>query len=755
MEPAHEPAGWKRESEISYQPVSADHSPNPGAHSATPVSQPRRHRRTRILLHWLAHFLSLLWLGPIVTLLYLNFSHHVIGASAWCPRGNCNAESNSETNAVRRAQTLDRQDHDINGALQFVAKALEVWFIFVATGLVYDVGILFAKKGRGLPIGYLLSHLEFSDIRYIFNPLLWTSPWPHHNSVPEKRARIIKLYLFAVVTALLTILANLMGPATAVLVLPTLQWVDTPHIMDQTFNGTGARYRPSPDGLFQDCSTAQLAVSNYSCTAHTYGPQLDEWAAQGISSVVQSDNYDGDVLLGSSQEYALTFSFNASDRGNLIWVPNRQVLREMSHELRRTQGAYTSDTPPEYPDKSFNNSLQTILSRQGPSLGFQASCQIGNVTDLTLDEHRWVRCYTGWMMAEGNDTATYTKCLRLGTDFDVTDYYAQFYLENLANDAPNPETGVGVYFADKAMYFNDTEDFGSGIKSCLTNATSTTCDWDRVFAAPLPEQLRNTSTNVGIVSYQVPGLNNTDGRVYCEHVTYMSFPTYNVDTSPASNSQNLVRLNNIDTLKNDSIPIMLSPDWYLAAWSVDNYTALDGNRQIVKKLIEVLPGTYNSSLGSKDDTIEFSILHIYALGQALSMVNYYNYSAPADPTSQETIQADKDKIIHPIFRTWATTHVWAYGLSGRTSKLGVVVVLLGSVCVLARLFLGLATGIQERSTVEVLAAAFEHRHEGEFEGLEETSHLAKVRYQIVEDGEGKQRFIPENKTSRWSHAVST
>ncbi|KAL8656054.1 MAG: hypothetical protein Q9210_000492 [Variospora velana] len=747
MEAVYEPLGWKKESETSYQPVSASISPDPSGQHVSPMTRPQHHRRSRVFLHWLWHFLSLLWLAPIITLLYLNHSHYVIGASVWCPGGKCNAESNSET-AYKRAQELDRQDHDTNGALQFVSKALEVWFMFVATSLVYDLGILFAREGRGLPVGYLLSHLEFGDIRYIFSPLLWTSPWPHRNAVPEKRARILKLYIFAIITALLTILANLMGPSTAVLVLPTLQWIDTPHIRNMTFDNIAAAHRPTKDAGFSDCNAAQLVARNYSCTSYTYGPSMDQWAAQGISSITQAVKQDGQLLLGSSQEYALSFFFNATANGGMVtWVPSRQVMREMSHEVLKTQGQLAEHDPPEYPDQVFNNSLQTILKRQGPSLGFQGFCRASNVSDLNLDETRRIRCYTGWTLEEGN--STYTKCLRLGTNFDNTDYNSQFWLAIDDPDVPEYETGVGVYFADRAMYFNDTEDFGSGIKSCLTNDTSPTCDWDQIFSTTLPDELRNTSSNVFFVSYQVPSLKNADGRIYCEHVTYLSFPTYNVDTSPMSNTQNLVTLSNIEAPADYGAPIILSPDWYLAAWSVDHNATLDGSRQIVTKLIEVLPETYE--IGDQGfDWYYFNLLHGYAMGQALSMVNYYNGSVQTDPESREVKEAKQDQA-HPVLHTWATIHVWAYGLSGRTSKLGTGVVLLGSVCVLARFFLGLVKRVQDRSTVDVLAAAFKHRHQGEFEGLEEESHLAKVRYQVVEDGDGKQRFIASKRTSRWSH----
>ncbi|KAL8709287.1 MAG: hypothetical protein Q9225_007472 [Loekoesia sp. 1 TL-2023] len=751
MDPTYQPIPQKQELNTSYQPVH-EQSPNPSGHHTALVNQPQQRRRTRIALHWLWHIICLLWLAPIAVLLYLNFHKHVIGASAWCPGGNCNAESTSSEKSVVRAQELDRQDHDLLGALQFAAKALEVWFMFVATSLVFDIGMLFAKKGRGLPVGYLLTHLEFGDIRYIFNPLLWTSPWPHRHSVPEKRVRIIKLYIFAVVTAFLTILANLMGPAAAVLVLPTLQWVDTQHVPQQTFNDTSAAYQPSNDRVSPYCNTTQLATRNYSCTYDPYGSSLDAWASQTISSLDQVRAYeDSYMTLGSSQEDALQFTFNAT-RGELIWVPNRQVLREMSHEFVKTQGLLASYDPPEFPEKMYNNSLQTLLQRQGPSLGFQALCHRGNVSLLQDKNDRWIACFDGWQNSYGSDT--YFKCLRLGTDINDSKYHSQFFLENLSSDVPDNETAVGVYFANQAVYFNDTEDFGSGIlKSCFADDTSlAACDWDHVFeSADLPQELKNTSVNVGLVSYHVPGAPNPEARVYCDHVTYLSFPRYTADTSPQSNPQNLVTLNDlVAAVPNDTVPLVVNTDWFLAAYSADFNATLDGNEGIVKELGRVLPIAYQGD--DDNDTIDlykFIYLHLYALGQSLSLIDYSNFSAPANPDSQEAKEADK---AHHIFYTWGTIHVWAYGLGGRTSYLGVAVVLAGSACVLARFLLGLFNDAEERSTVEVLASAFKHHHQGEFEGLEEESHLAKVRYQIVNDGEREQRFLPEKRTSRWSHA---
>ena len=67
---------------------------------------------------------------------------------------------------------MDKRDHDVLASLQFVAQAFEIWFLMIATALLYDVAMILARSPGGLPVGYLLIYLEFSDVKNLANPLL-------------------------------------------------------------------------------------------------------------------------------------------------------------------------------------------------------------------------------------------------------------------------------------------------------------------------------------------------------------------------------------------------------------------------------------------------------------------------------------------------------------------------------------------------------------------------------------------------------
>ena len=288
----------------------------------------------------------------------------------------------------------------------------------IASALLYDVAMLFARSPGGLPVGYLLTFLEFGDFKNLVNPLLWTSAFPSRQISSKHGHRgITKLLLLALLAAFLTILTNLMGAATAVLLIPSLQWVKTDRIPQQRFEELALAQPPQGSSVFAgSCSDAQLSVGNFSCTSNVYGPSLDEWAASALSSTKQFEQPFGTAILATSQESAVQFALNGSSDLTIIWVANRQVLRDLSQDYLSDIGMTHNylraigDTDDGTGDAEFNKSLQTFLERTGPSIGVQANCYAGNVSVTKVADDKEVHCFSRWSPDEVHD---YTKVSKL------------------------------------------------------------------------------------------------------------------------------------------------------------------------------------------------------------------------------------------------------------------------------------------------------------------------------------------------------
>ncbi|KAL6718595.1 hypothetical protein ACLMJK_002829 [Lecanora helva] len=714
-----------------YQPIATTETPNEksaprasvqsffsrkssGGRQCTTQSKPRSRS-----WHILSHIVSLLWLAPIIALLVLNFEGHKIGASAWCPFGHCGSDVGGD-DAVERAAKLDKNDHNLLGALQFVSKALEVWFFMIASALVYDLAMIFARMEGGLPVGYLLTHLEFGDVRNIFNPLLWTSPFPHAGSSHSERhrKRVVRLFLFALLAALLMILGSLMGPGTAVLVLPTLQWRDTPHKASQMYQGISVGEPPKGDNTLFGCNSTDLDAGNYSCTFNMYSSSMDQWVASAAASNVQSQQDFGSVSNTLSQESVVTFMVNASIEDDfIVWVPNRQVLQDVSLDY-----------------------FQLISTNN--SLGFTAQCNVGNVTVTEIDDNREVHCFGNWTSDEVDDY--YTKCFRVGTGFNPQNSGASFEIGKNDPYVGAESTTADVFFSDIAQYFNPNDPQSHpDLQRCLSNDTAPSCDWDTIFITPPPSGIpANLAFDNLVLSFSLSNNSNYtttepissfSDRWYCDAVRYLSFPTYVLDTSPTAIVLSLVRLQG--TSPHSADPVAIDPDWILAAFSADadptsSNNMVDSHRPIAQEYSKVLTPAWQeamSSDGTEDPTSdssvqEFIFLYLYSFSQALSMVRYTNGSATlSPPTSPAHIKPEDITTTTPhLLRTWSTRHVWAYSVnSSHTSKLGVAVVCLGGLCVLLRLFLGVFLGKREHSPVEMFVAALEHSRTGEFAGMKQ------------------------------------
>ena len=703
---------------------------------------PKKKRWCGLSLYTWSHILGSLWIAPITALLVLNLKSHVIGASIWCPRGRCNTEAYGD-NAIAKARDLDAEDHNILGGLQVASKALEAWFMFVATGLIYDVAFSLAKSSGGLPIGYFFTHLEFAHIKNLLNRLLWTSALPNGDLLPSEPAGTWRLYVFAIFATFLTILTNLMGPATAVLVLPSLTWVDEEHAPIQVFGAFAASSPPGGETMLTGCDDNHFSTRNYTCTSAVYGPSLDNWVAQLMSTAAQWGQDSDAFLLGTTQEGNVETTINITEK-HLSWVPLRQTLRDLSHDLSDL-GSYVTGRVESnnkrtaiYKQPAFNNSLETILLREGPSLGMAANCFAAGLTVKDVADNRQIRCLEGYNAAANN---SHTKCYRAGRGWAETNGVARFYLVD--SDDKEKRSYVDIYSSDKAVYLDLATEFGSRMNGCI-NGSAADCDWDQLFAAEVHTDLKNSTTNAMVSEYAHPLLNSS--RYCCEAFVYTAFPTYAVNTARWANPLSLVNLIHlpVETDKNfNDTPIAVHPDWVLAAWSVANNGTVDDSREagnVLARLIAALNDErqWNDPIYNYADPV-LVYLHLYSMAQTLSLIDYSFYNDTASLAAAAQAR-DEGK---PIFSKWATLRVWAYGLSGRTPKLGVVVAIIGCVCVLLRVILAFTLGIKhEHSILELFVAALEHHPTGEFDELDDKATMAKVRY-LMQDGEKRPKFVSQ------------
>lgn len=213
-------------------------------------------------------------------------------------------------------------------------------------------------------------------------------------------------------------------------------------------------------------------------------------------------------------------------------------------------------------------------------------------------------------------------------------------------------------------------------------------------------------------------------------------------------------------------PLVIHPDWLLSAWSVDRNGHIPLSRPIARCLSATLRN-YFSDPTSDLYTLELFLYHIYSLGQALSLIPYNytlpsSFSPPSTPsTSQTHFKNQKQSTSpNPTLTTSAQLHVWAWSLSARTSKLGVVITCAGCVCVVARVALGVFCARREHSAVEMLMAV-EREGDGDREGggsrcgvdvsvggkEEEEREIARLRCRVREDrgGDGRARFVVEGR----------
>jgi hypothetical protein len=651
------------------------------------------------------HLIGFLWLAPALTLLILNFEGHIIGAGIGCRGSHCRIDPYS-TNQVQQAQELDKQNHDALGALLFVAKVLEVWFTYVAGCLVYNLALRLARQDR-FPTSMLTVYAEFlnllslKDLVRMFREVAKEKKNDLTGfiaSTARARRRRYLLYTFIGVVVVLCIVANLMGVATAVLVLPTLEWVDINSQDHVVFGGLGSSEPPRDKAVAAGCSTAELKAGNYSCTANLYAASLDELVAAAILTDEQYLGHHALLLPPVSQEDNLTFSVNishSSESSTIIWAPSRQALRDFSVDLTNYNLATTSRNSfePDYSQSDlFNRSLQARLQRQGPTIGLKTFCTLANATVFTIAQDRSVRCYPG------DPGKEYVKCIRWGSGWKENSQAAsaQFLIPDAVHMKYN--LTVTIFATNQAAYFNNT--------SCLN---SKSCDWDAIFSAPPLPELRNISGSQQTFEYFMPDFANT--TVWCDTTSFLSFATYVLNPSPVSNILNLVELDVLDDSPSsnakygNAAALLIHPDWNLAAWSADRDGAVVGTRGSAVLVIDAVQRFI--SFGPLDpDAIKFVNIHENTVVQALSMITYSTSNISTSTQRKQQAQKEKtDPKTNATLKAWASVQVWKYGIDSRTSKLGAAIMLIGCVCVLTFMVLYLE---ESKLPTELVVASLLH-----------------------------------------------
>ena len=609
-----------------------------------------------------------------------------------------------------------------------MAKALEVWFSIVAASLVYDFTILLARQTEGLPIGYLMAHVEFSDILTLLERDFW-----RHSGLFSRRKRYT-LFIFVVFVALLCVASNLMGPATAVLVLPTLGWTETTDPITQRLGQIAASEPPRNPSITPFCTASSLAAGDFSCTSY-YSPSLDELSSSLVFNYRQINESYGSNL-GILQERALSFTFNLTVI-DAVWAPSRQMLRELSNDytvvelsqginqafdIARSQAAQNGLNLDQSLFNSYRNTLDITLQRRGPSLGASGNCVRASVTEKVLQEAKAVRCYyLNWTLDGAYNTYS---CIRTGSGWNVAGL-AESQFSIITEPAAAENASVSVYLATEVLSLNRTS-------SCASeNEGQESCDWELMFSSNHSGEILTHGYQL-FTQFSFLGPEHPNNSVICFDQVFSATLNYSIDTSPDANALALVSLDMPSDTDNVQ-SIALHPDWILAAWAVPRSGTIESNGAATSNLVDALESVTGTAPPAREDPAspdpdpridEFYFQHFAPLLHALTLVDFTMINT-TDPSADDVDAA------HPLLTVSRSLRLWAYGHSSHTFRVGVATTTFGLFCVLLRFTLSFSMESHRRAPLNFLSAALRYQGRAEDSEVKEMS----VRIERRKSGE--------------------
>lgn len=328
-------------------------------------------------------------------------------------------------------------------------------------------------------------------------------------------------------------------------------------------------------------------------------------------------------------------------------------------------------------------------------------------------------------------SAMYTKCIRLGRGWSTVNAATSFTINNeTVAGEPQNDIIINTFFSDKATYFNDTQDFGSGLLACSRSSYSG-CDWDAIFSTRLPPGLDMVATNSLVV--ETSRRNSNFSAIWVDMTCYLSFVDYQLNLSPNTHLDPSV------TTANTSVPVpgtdslVINPDWLLAAWSTKDAGIINGTSALGLMMASVLEDTNQEIAVSS-----LLAIQIVTIVQALTLVPYDFINRTG------SLPGENPENVH--FYYWRSRRVWMYSLSSRSARLGVGIICIGMVVVVMRTLLAIYQKLRynhvthARSPAEFIVSSLAHQPEGEFDHSEGKLACAQVRFRIDDDGEKFLRF---------------
>ncbi|KAK2804194.1 hypothetical protein FQN51_002280 [Onygenales sp. PD_10] len=738
--------------DFSYRPIS-EGGPielKPVASSTVPHEQPnpvyhgnnRRFKKfgTRLLFD----LFCLSWLAPIVILLYLNYTKWIIGSGIACRFPSYKDDCNIWSNITVQLTSLDKKDHEIQGALQIVAKALEVWFTIVASSLMLDLAIILAVSNSGLPIGHFMTYLEFTSVTILWSPTFWTASRGKKDRCPWYKPPKLWLWAFVPLAAVLCIASNLMGPATAVLSIPTLGWSELTFPKEWVVAGTRAALPPTEiDSVAGDggCPADELAAGDYTCTNYFSVP-LDELSS-GLWWRRSLDN-QGHLYVPPVVPYlSISFTFNQSDATNLeeiTWMPSREMLRWMSDDfvdmlLSRASDNYThakerlgSELDPTLYDH-YRNSLDMETRRNGPTLGVKNTCSTGKIVEFDIAPGKPVRCYT--RIATSTPGEFIHRCIPDPSGDSWGDIghlsYSGFTIgDNTIGEGINlREATVDVYSVEKAYIISDSD------AHCITEPDNSDCDWATLL--PTDSDAGDFEWSTQFYEYAMPNYSATNDTIICLAYPYYTVADYVLQVSPSTFNTTIVEMQILTDVNITHANV--HADWNLAAWSTTRGGAVNGDRTVAYNLINALePLTQTPPPTNAEEQATFERHIQWFLDQQITMTIQGLSLVGISYSENETYI--KEVADDPRFPRQVETkrfRVWAYGNRSRTFRMGSVVAIFGCVCVVARTVISLIYRQPQPSALEVLAAALRYEYRGDLTGLVSETQVGRVTYGFVQN----------------------